>query len=83
MELVPGTVIKLAFILAFIYMMLSMFVLHSYESEMKQRPQCVLQLWPFYKEMRVKYPSASKAGRVLVLTTSALMGIWGVSSIWI
>ena len=81
MDIVPGTVVFLAFILGLVYMFLSMFILHSYESETKQRPPS-FQFWAFDKEMRTKYPSASKAGQVLELASLGLMGIWGLWSLF-
>ena len=80
MAIVPGIAVFLALILGVVYMILSMVVLHSYESETKQRPPS-FQFWAFEKEMRAKYPSASKAGQILELASVGLIGVWGVWSL--
>ena len=81
MATVPGIAVFLALILGVVYMVLSMIVLHSYESETQQRPPS-FQFWAFEKEMREKYPSASKAGQILELASVGLIGVWGIWSLF-
>ena len=77
---IPGIAVFLAFILGMVYMILSMIILHSYESETEQRPPS-FQFWAFEKEMREKYPTASRAGQILELGSLGLIGIWGLWSL--
>jgi hypothetical protein len=80
MTTVPGIAVFLALILGMVYMVLSMVILHSYESETQQRPPS-FQFWAFDKEMREKYPTASRAGQILELASVGLIGIWGLWSL--
>ena len=80
MATVPGIAVFLALILGMVYMVLSMVILHSYESETQQRPPS-FQFWAFDKEMREKYPTASRAGQILELASVGLIGIWGLWSL--
>ncbi|MES9942128.1 MAG: hypothetical protein ABW104_09250 [Candidatus Thiodiazotropha sp. 6PLUC2] len=64
MELLINLSVIVAFVLGMILLLLSMFVLHTYEAETKKRPPSV-QFWPFNKEINEYYPGISKLGRFL------------------
>jgi len=64
MELIINISVMVAFVLGMILLLLSMFVLHTYEVQTKQRPPSV-QFWPFNKEIKEYYPGLSKLGRFL------------------
>ena len=81
MATISNIAVFLALILGMAYTVLSMFILHSYESETEQRPPSI-QFWAFDKEMRDRYPSASRAGRVLEVASMGLIGVWGLWSLY-
>lgn len=64
MELLIILSLVMAFVLGMILLLLSVFVLHTYEVETKKRPPS-MQLWPFNKEINDFYPGLSKLGRFL------------------
>lgn len=66
MDKLASFFIVILFVTGFIYLFLSVFVLHSYELKTKKKPWHVLQFWPFYSEMKELYPQQSKFGQILV-----------------
>jgi len=68
MELIINLSLLIAFVLGMILFFLSIFVLHTYEAETKKRPTSI-QFWPFNKELQEFYPSLTKVGKILQITT--------------
>ena len=68
MELIINLSALIAFVLGIILFFLSIFVLHTYEAETKKRPPSI-NFWPFNKEIQEFYPSLTKAGKILQITT--------------
>lgn len=66
MELLIDFSVIIAFVLGMILLFLSMFVLHTYETETKKRPPSV-QFWPFNNEIKEYYPGLSKLGSFLLI----------------
>lgn len=63
--------IRVCFVFSFlsgvVYMVQSMFVLHTFEIQSGKRPPTV-QWWPFDEEMKAAYPGQSKLGRILFIS---------------
>ena len=68
MELIINLGLLIAFVFGMILLFLSIFVLHTYEAETKKRPASI-QFWPFNKELQEFYPSLTKAGKFLQIST--------------
>lgn len=64
-----------AFISGCVFLLQSMYVLHTYEVINKKRPPS-FQWWPFNTEMKAMYPNQSRYGRALLIISLSCTLLW-------
>ena len=80
MEKIINIGVFLAFSVGMIQFVISLYVLHTYETETNKKPPSI-QFWPYNNEIKKCFPSLTKLGRVLNTTIIILALPWLVSLI--
>lgn len=65
----------IAFTSGCVFLVQSMYVLHTYELKCKKRPPS-FQWWPFNAEMKAMYPNQSRYGRALLIISLTCTLLW-------